>query len=175
MNKEISLYKQSHNLPQIATKKQSDGSTITLEDFGISATINNSPNSMSVIIPSKAPLPAHNTKRYHPTTNYQKDIKIRCYKGQSSYAPHNTSLGEFIISGLLPRTTEQSQGIDLTFTITKQGTVLVDAIEVENPANHLKVKLQYHPPENLIKSIGKKVAKEFVSFFLPSSTKHDQR
>lgn len=165
------VYQGSRYLPSVEVRTRKDGVKETTQGFGVEATINNQPGQLSTIIPKGAPLPAHNTKRYHPMVNYQDTIKVNCYKGEHSKADRNHSLGEFIISGLLPRTTDQAQGVDLTFTINRDGVVLVDAVEVENPNNHLKVKLEYKKPDGLVTGVAKGVAKEISKFFLPSGRK----
>ncbi|OIP99164.1 hypothetical protein AUK40_00820 [Candidatus Wirthbacteria bacterium CG2_30_54_11] len=155
-------------MPTIAIKKNRDGRLETGEAFGIEAVIEQRPHMMSQIIARGSRLPASASKRYFPVEDDQTHVKVICYKGDNKAARDNTRLGEFTITGLKARTRENSKGVDVTFTINQEGVVLVDALEVENPENHLKIKLSY-VQESLLKSVAKGVVREIVGILLPSN------
>ena len=164
----IPFVSQKRYLPSVDIKKLDDGRSETLESFGIDAVVGGKAGQLSKIIPLGSIVPISRTKRYFPVKDYQEVIKVSCYKGEQIVANHNVLLGQFVVSGLRPRTRQASQGVDITFTIDSIGTILVDAVEIENPDNHLKVKLEYHRPEGLLKSVVKGVLKEVKGIFLPS-------
>ncbi|HNT29984.1 MAG TPA: Hsp70 family protein [bacterium] len=166
-NKSLIPWNKSENLPSVEVKKQADGKIITTEHFGVEAVIDGRPGRFSKIIPKGAILPASNRKVYFPVADYQESVIVRCFKGEYDDVARNIMLGEFTISGILPRTREQTQGIAVTFSINRLGVVLVDAVEIENPDNHLKVKLEYHKPDGLVKSVAKGIAREVAGMLLP--------
>ena len=151
-------------------KRSKAGILETGEAFGIEAVVEQRPQMMSQIIGRGTRLPARAAKRYYPVEDGQTHVKVVCYKGDQKAARDNTRLGEFTITGLKPRTKELSQGVDVTFTINNEGVVLVDALEVENPDNHLKIKLSY-VKESLLKSVAKGVVREIAGILLPINRK----
>jgi molecular chaperone DnaK (HSP70) len=157
-------------LPSVEVKRQHDGTLVTSESFGIEAVIEGRQGMMSVIIPQGKKVPVSNTRRYFPLEDYQPIVRVVAFKGEQPVAGSNTKLGEFVVSGLQRHPKDESQGIDICFTINKEGIILVDAVEVENPENHLKIKLEYHT-EGLIKGVAKGLIREVVGIFLPSGKK----
>lgn len=159
-------------LATIEVKTTKEGDVQTLESFGIEAVVESRPGMFSPIVEKGSTLPVSKRKRYFPVQDNQRVIKVRCFKGEQDLAKDNVKLGEFVISGIDPKPRRDSKGVDITFTINKLGVVLVDAVERENPDNHLKVRLDYVDlKENLAKSVAKGVLKEVAGFFLPSGKK----
>ncbi len=156
-------------LPSIKLKKDNEGYLVTSESFGIEAVIEGRVGMFSPILPQGSRVPLSFTKRYFPIEDFQKMIKVVCFKGEHPVAAHNTKLGEFVVSGLLVRSKLDSRGIEITFTINRVGVILVDALEVENPDNHLKIKLDYVDKKTgLVRDVAKGVVKEVLGIFLPS-------
>jgi len=160
---------EKRHLPAVKVKKDKQGEIRTTESFGIEAVIDSRPGMFSPIIPVESLVPVSRKKRYYPVDDNQKTIKVKCFKGESNVAQRNIKLGEFVITGIRPHPKADAKGVDITFTVDRLGVILVDAVEVENPDNHLKVKLNYiDAREGLVKGVAKGVLKEVVGILLPS-------
>lgn len=168
-NKSLVVVNRDEYLPSVKVQKNQSGEIETAESFGIEAIIEGRPGRMSIIVPQRSKTPISRHKQYFPIADYQREIKVRCYKGENDLTAKNTKLGEFVISGLLPRLKKDAQGVTITFTINESGVILVDAVEIENPENHLKVKLDYiDARQGLARGIAQGLLREVVGMFLPS-------
>lgn len=82
---------------------------------------------MSVIIPRNVTIPVTKTKRFYTSVDYQTEVDIQIYQGESSYVGYNHLLGEFELSGI-PEAIAGKEAIDVTFMYNQNGMLQVTAV-----------------------------------------------
>ena len=81
---------------------------------------------MSVIIPRNVTIPVTKTRRFYTSYDYQTDVTIQVYQGESSYVGYNHLIGEFELSGI-PEAEAGDEFIDVTFMYNQNGMLQVTA------------------------------------------------
>ena len=84
-------------------------------------------NCMSVVIPRNVTIPVTRTKRYSTCSDYQTEVIVEVYQGESRIASHNRRLGQFHMRKLPPRPAGQEK-LDVSFSYDLNGLLKVSAI-----------------------------------------------
>jgi len=78
------------------------------------------------LIPRNTPIPVKHSENFTTTVDMQTSVTIRVYQGERPMFSDNTSLGEFILNGILPAHRGAPQ-IEVTFDIDANGMLNVSA------------------------------------------------
>ncbi len=81
---------------------------------------------MSVVIPRNVTIPTTRTERYHTSGDYQTEILIEVYQGESMIASHNHLLGQFYIRDVPPKRAGEEK-LDISFSYDLNGMLKVAA------------------------------------------------
>jgi len=87
----------------------------------------------SPIIYSNTPIPCSQKRRYVTTTDYQQEATIHVLQGNHKKASRNTSLGEFVLTGLSAKSKGETV-VEVVFDYDVNGIVNVTAIDRETGA-----------------------------------------
>lgn len=82
---------------------------------------------MSVVIPRNVTIPVTCTKRYSTCSDYQTEVIVEVYQGESRIASHNRRLGQFHMRKLPPRPAGHEK-LDVSFSYDLNGLLKVSAI-----------------------------------------------
>ena len=82
---------------------------------------------MSVVIPRNTQIPCEQVQLYKQPYDGDLKISIVVYQGEASMVTLNHRLGEFILDGMKPRSSEDEQNIEVTFHIDVNGILNVKA------------------------------------------------
>ncbi|KAJ9050503.1 Hsp70 chaperone [Entomophthora muscae] len=90
---------------------------------------------MEKVIERNSTLPVTITKDFTTTVDFQKEIKVSVYEGESISTRHNLLLGEFLVKGIssAPRGVPK---IQITFTIDFDGILTVTACDKETQSTN---------------------------------------
>ena len=115
---------------------------------------------MDFIIKRNTSIPYEQTKKYQLSKDYNTKFTIKIYQGERLIAKENTLLGEFTISGILPKKKGEVI-VEVTFYINSDGILEVKAEETSlGKGNTLKIGIDNVFDENTIQEMIKK-AEEF--------------
>lgn len=81
---------------------------------------------MSVVIPRNVTIPTTRTERYHTSGDYQTEILVEVYQGESMIASHNHPLGQFRIRDVPPKRAGEEK-LDISFSYDLNGLLKVSA------------------------------------------------
>ncbi len=81
---------------------------------------------MSVVIPRNVTIPVTRTERYHTSGDYQTEVLIEVYQGESMIASHNHQLGKFSVRNIPPRRAGEEK-LDISFSYDLNGMLKVSA------------------------------------------------
>ena len=84
---------------------------------------------MSVIIPRNVTIPVTRTQRYCPSMDYQTQVHIEVFQGESMVASHNHPLGDFMVRDIPPRRAGEEK-VDISFSYDMNGILKVSAVLV---------------------------------------------
>jgi molecular chaperone DnaK len=87
----------------------------------------------SPIIYANTPIPCSQKRRYVTVTDYQTEANIHVLQGNHKKASRNTSLGEFVLTGIAPKPKGESV-VEVTFDYDVNGIVNVTARDRETGA-----------------------------------------
>ncbi len=87
----------------------------------------------SPIIYANTPIPCSQKRRYVTVTDYQTEANIHVLQGNHKKASRNTSLGEFVLTGISPKPKGESV-VEVTFDYDVNGIVNVTARDRETGA-----------------------------------------
>ena len=82
---------------------------------------------MSVVIPRNVTIPVTRTERYATCSDYQTEVIVEVYQGESRIATHNHQLGKFSIHEVPPRPAG-TEKLDISFSYDLNGLLKVSAI-----------------------------------------------
>ncbi len=82
------------------------------------------------IIARNTPIPTQATKVFHTAQDYQKEVRVQVFQGESRMAADNEMLGEFVLSGIRPAPRGEVK-VDIAFAIDADGIVKVSATDRE--------------------------------------------
>ena len=88
---------------------------------------------MSVIIPRNVTIPVTRTERYCTYADYQTNVLIEVYQGESQIASHNHLLGQFRIRDI-PARRAGEETLDVSFSYDLNGLLKVSAVLVSTGA-----------------------------------------
>ena len=88
---------------------------------------------MSVIIPRNVTIPVTRTERYVTCGDYQTQVLIEVYQGESRIASHNHPLGQFHIRDIPPKRAGEEK-LDVSFSYDLNGLLKVTAVLVSTGA-----------------------------------------
>ena len=115
---------------------------------------------MDFIIKRNTSIPYEQTKKYQLSKDYNTKFTIKIYQGERLIAKENTLLGEFTISGILPKKKGEVI-VEVTFYINSDGILEVKAEETSlGKGNTLKIGIDNVFDEKTIQEMIKK-AEEF--------------
>ncbi len=81
---------------------------------------------MSVVIPRNVTIPVTRTERYHTSVDYQTEVLIEVYQGESMIASHNHQLGKFSVRNIPSRRAGEEK-LDISFSYDLNGMLKVSA------------------------------------------------
>ena len=99
--------------------------------LGVSARVNGVDDRMSVIIPRNVTIPTTRTEHYFTSCDYQTEVLVQVYQGESMIASHNNLLGKFSVRDIPPRRAMEEK-IDISFSYDLNGILQVSARLVSN-------------------------------------------
>ena len=144
--------------------KQIDGTGIDkmviMDIIPLSLGIELDDGEMDFIIKRNTSIPYEQTKKYQLSKDYNTKFTIKIYQGERLIAKENTLLGEFTISGILPKKKGEVI-VEVTFYINSDGILEVKAEETSlGKGNTLKIGIDNVFDEKTIQEMIKK-AEEF--------------
>lgn len=113
----------------------------------------------SPIIYANTPIPCSQKRRYVTVTDYQTEANIHILQGNHKKASRNTSLGEFVLTGIAPKPKGESV-VEVTFDYDVNGIVNVTGRDRETGA---KRNLILKQTKDRLGEEEKEIARETVS------------
>ena len=81
---------------------------------------------MSVVIPRNVTIPTTRTERYYTCADYQTQVLIEVFQGESRIASHNHPLGKFSVKDIPPKKAGEEK-LDVSFSYDLNGMLKVTA------------------------------------------------
>lgn len=81
---------------------------------------------MSVVIPRNVTIPTTRTERYYTSGDYQTEVLVEVFQGESMVASHNHPLGQFRVKDIPPKRRGEER-LDISFSYDLNGMLKVTA------------------------------------------------
>ena len=121
---------QAHNL----TSDDDDTGSVLLDVTPQSLGVKTVGGFTEVLIPRNTPIPTDSSKVFHTAHDYQTEVRVGVYQGESRMAADNELLGQFVLDGLRSAPRGEVR-VRITFEIDADGIVQVEAEDIETGTN----------------------------------------
>ncbi|WP_254829347.1 Hsp70 family protein [Haloglomus salinum] len=119
-----------HDGPETNDEQDAVMVDVAPRPLGVETMVDDEAGYFSPVIEAQTSIPASRTRHYRTVRDDQRSVSVRVYSGEAERVADNEYLGSFVLRGL-PKAPAGEVGVDVTFTVTENGLLEVEAAENE--------------------------------------------